>query len=269
MSDERISLADLKANKHGLVVKTNDKDHDLILPEYAEFKYGNGKQSYRYGRRLARLVRKHVNEREIMVTSSGYGFVPPAAHSLVSPFLSEWEGARAFKVFRRTVSNGDYASMSIKDRQKAMSAHSLAVETPIAGKTVISLDDVRVTGVHEKAMDECLMTRGAKQVIHAYIIDAFAVKDNPATEAMLNASGVKSTGELLKVANSRHFLPNARFCKRVLSMETDEMSWFLSQIPLWLRHWLVDATVQDNLGEVSSYRDGVARLHATVLGMSV
>lgn len=262
----RLSLTRLSRDSSGLRLHATPGCPDVSLPEYSQFKYGDGVVSQRYGAALADLILPRFQGREVMVTSSGWGFVPPAAHSLVRHFVARASRHDVkvipFRVMRSTVSNGDYASMTLEERQKAMRGHALSVDPDVdlTGTIVVALDDVRVTGVHEVAMDECLRAAGAAHVEHAYVVDAWEVREDPSTEAVLNASGVRSAQALLGLTLQWGFAPNARFCKRVLGMEEDQMEQFLNTAPLWVSDWIESAVGLDRLDQYDAYAAGAARL---------
>lgn len=244
----------------------------LDLVEYSQFKYGDGAISQVYGRALAQLLAPRLlgESRPVVVTSSGFGFAPPAAHSLVAPFVEALGAAgvetTVARVFRSSLSNGDYAAMTLEQRQAAVSSRSLSVSPQLGGALVVALDDVRVTGVHEVAMDECLRAGGAGDVLHAYVVDAWDVREDPSTEAVLNASGVVGDDQLLEVALGESFIPNARFCKRVLGMEEARMRRFLALGPGSLREWMLSVVTMDAMDSAAAYRDGCRRFRGLLEG---
>lgn len=264
----RLALASLTRDAQGALTTVARHGGAVDTAQYSDFKYGDGYAATQYGAALAAVVLQHLGtERPLHVTSSGYGFVPPAAHALVEPFTATARtlGAEVhpFRVLRSTVSNGDYAAMTLDQRRQAMSAHALSVhDHDLTGAVVVALDDVRVTGVHEQAMDECLWAAGAAQVHHAYIVDAWDVRQAPAVEAALNAASVADDAALVALTRSAHFVPNARFCKRVLSMGAPQMRAFLSAAPAWVGEWVASAAVMDGLDRYPAYRGGMEVLRA-------
>lgn len=267
---ERFALACLSRGPAGLrTIPAAAARVDLV--EYSRFKYGDGAVSAVYGRQLAELMAPTLTHLDgpLVVTSSGFGFAAPAAHSLVAPFVAALAdaGVRACtaRVHRSSVSDGDYAAMSLEQRRAAMSSRALSVSAMPPGALVIAVDDVRVTGVHETAMDECLRAGGARDVMHSYIVDAWDVREDPATEALLNASGVTTDAQLLDLAHSERFLPNARFCKRVLGMPEPRMQRFLALGPSWLPVWIESVITGDSLDSVGALRGGCAVFRGMVV----
>lgn len=190
--------------------------------------------SERAAEELVRQLRELVDAAWRMLTSSGYANVPPAAASLTTPMVlalrDHGYDARPFRVQRAAMTDGDYAKMYLADRRAALSSEGLHVDERI--------DDVRMTGVHETALDHCLRNAGARNITHAYILDAYSARRDPRTEATLNQLGAASTSELLSIANDPVFYPNARFCKRILAMRPEAMAATLRDLPGWVVNWL-------------------------------
>lgn len=263
-TDLRSALSYLGRDRSGLHLSSTTHADLVDLALYSRFKYGDGLASMIYGSAMADLVLPTLPlDVRVLVTSSGFGFIPPAAHSLVASFVGEMRqevggSVEEFRVLRSTVSNGDYASMSLHERQAAMSHHALSVDPSanLEDAYVVALDDVRVTGVHEQAMDACLRAAGAKTVHHVYVVDAWEVRQDPGIEALLNASAIQSTDDLLTLAKAPYFMPNARFCKRVISMSPAEMYRFLDQAPASLVEWIGNAIDVDDLTQYNAYAAG-------------
>lgn len=239
---------------------------DVNFADYSKFKYGDGKYSAQYGRALARLALPLIPKKvsTIFVTSSGFSFVPPAAHSLVYPFVEELkrlgvEEVYPFKVERTSISNGDYAKMTKEQRNKELSAKNLFVDysVDLTDAFVISLDDVRITGTHEKALDNTLKEAGASTVKHLYVLDAWDERKNPHTEAALNLFSIKEVEDFIATVNVPHFTPNARFCKHVINLPAPEMAVVLRALRSWVTLWIDGAIEADSLANYPAYAKGV------------
>ena len=267
---QRIALAALARTPEGALTTQGRHGGAVDTAQYSGFKHGDGAAATLYGAALAAATLRQVGTgARLHVTSSGFGFVPPAAHGLVDPFVrtARTLGAdvTAFRVIRSTVSNGDYAAMTLQERQDAMKSHALSVhDHDLDGAVVVALDDVRVTGVHEQSMDECLRAAGAAVVHHAYIVDAWDVREDPAVEAALNASSFTEDSALAALTWAPAFTPNARFAKRVLKMEGGQMEAFLSSVPVWVGEWVQAAAQLDRLAQYSAYRPGVEVLQGVL-----
>lgn len=247
--------------------------------DYSRFKYGDGLISIAFGRALAdrfhEVVQPHDGER-IFVTSSGYGAVPPAARSLVAPFLARMRRLapgvelNPLRVHRLGISPGDYATMNAADRALAVGAKSMHVDPRIdvAGARVIALDDIRVTGTHELAMDGCLNEAGASWIDHLYVVDAHAAAGRPSLESDLNSVAAATVEDLLAIVDGPRFVPNARLAKRVVTMDASDQVRFLTSVPPEVVAWILDAVDRDGLDHVAAYATGVRRLGVTAAALA-
>lgn len=123
---------------------------------------------------------------------------------------------------------------------------------------MIAVDDVRVTGTHENALDACLSEAGARRVDHLYVLDAFAVRNDPRTESAINRASVRDVEGLLMMAAHLAFVPNARYAKTVVLLADSDRRQFLREAPADVLSWVRDAVLADGLAQVPAYADGAS-----------
>ncbi|HWC24715.1 MAG TPA: phosphoribosyltransferase family protein [Flexivirga sp.] len=257
MSKKRICLTKL-ASEHGL------PDAALVdARSYSRFKHGDAAVARRFAVALAALAARRLDERPVLVTTSAFAQVPPAAYSLLIPFVQHLRLLRpdlqvgTFRITRRGVSNGDYSRMTREDRRASIGAGDLTPGRDVTGAVVLALDDIRVTGNHERAMDRCLTKAGVAEVRHLYVVDAAAFAECPQIESVLNEAAMGGAAELLDIAAGRRFVPNARLCRRVLALPVDELRDFVERAEPTLLGWLSAAVEHDGLARVPAYEDRV------------
>lgn len=230
---------------------------------YSRFKHGDAAVARRFAVALAVLAAQRLPSRPVLVTTSAFAQVPPAAYSLLAPFVQQLRMLRpdlevgAFRIARHGVSNGDYSRMTVADRRGAIGAGDLTPERDVEGTFVLALDDIRVTGNHELAMDRCLVAAGVAEVWHLYVVDAQRFAGSPQVESALNEAAIDGADDLLEIAASRRFVPNARLCRRVLSLPVDQLRDFVDRATPSLLGWLDAAVVHDRLEQVPAYAERV------------
>lgn len=272
--DERIALAHLTSSPLSIIVTNEVEGQPIVdLSSYGRFKHGDGAVSRRYGQGLGKLAATYLDpSRPVLASTSGYGHVPPAATSLLPEFVETLReagfDAEPFRIRRSSMTNGDYAKMSLSARKKALSGEALSVDGDLVfgDAQVVALDDVRVTGVHEEAVDACLRASGAKDIEHMYVIDAWTARNEPEVESLLNQSGVLSTTALLALAREESFLPNARFCKRILTLTEVSLRDALYKLPAWVLEWMDNAITMDEYATYPAYADGVEVFREVIWG---
>ncbi|MEB2527269.1 phosphoribosyltransferase family protein [Kocuria rosea] len=272
---ERLSLGRLTTG-HPLLTIVPDQGPAPAITDYSRFKHGDGALSAVYGNMLAEAFVPRALESgtsHLAVTSSAFGFAPPAAHSLLAPFVSrarQIAGRRItfvpFQVVRSAISDGDYALMGSAERVSALSRQPLSVEpsADLAGVPVVVLDDVRVTGAHEAWIESAIVRAGAREVSHLYLVDAYDLRREPDVESVLNRSGVLNLTDLVRLSHQRMFIPNARVCKWVVSASPQEQEDFVACAPIWVTDWILRAALLDNLASYPAYRAGTARMESMV-----
>ncbi len=230
---------------------------------YSRFKHGDAAAGRRFAVALAALAARRLDERPVLVTTSAFAQVPPAAYSLLIPFVQHLRLLRpdlqvgTVRITRRGVSNGDYSRMTPRDRRASIGASDLAPERDITGAVVLALDDIRVTGNHERAMDRCLTDAGVAEVRHLYVVDAAGFADCPQVESVLNEAATGGAAELLDIAAERRFVPNSRLCRKVLSLPHDELRAFARGADPSLLGWLSAAIEHDRLAQLPAYEKRV------------
>lgn len=235
-------------------------EHALVdAVGYSRFKHGDTAVARRFGMALAALAAGQLDAGPVLVTTSAFAKVPPAAYSLLAPFVQQLRLLRpdleigTFRISRRGVSNGDYSRMTIADRRDAIGAGDLTPERDISDAFVLALDDIRVTGNHERVMDRCLRAAGVRTVWHLYVVDAGPYARSPQIESVLNEAAIDGVEDLLTIVSGRRFVPNARLCRRVLALPLEQLRAFVRQADPSLLAWLSAAIEHDGLSVVSAY----------------
>ncbi len=268
LGEFRYALARLRAADGGLPAAGHGP---VEAQAYSRFKHGSGNVAAHFAQLLARQYADHHDLHDgqrVWVTGSGFAAVPPAATALVQPFVAALRelvpgvDARALRVHRSGRSPGDYASMSPADRDAALRDDAMYIGgcVDLHGELIVALDDIRVTGNHERAMNACLTAAGAGWIDHLYLVDAAAFATFPQMEASLNVVAVAGVEQLLAIVSSPDFTPNARMCRRVLTLPADELETFVAGAPALVIDWIGWAVQADHLSMIDQFADGAAQL---------
>jgi hypothetical protein len=257
-------------NHHLGEVEITQKAEDLQLQiagdfttiaEYSRFKFGDGEVAHKYGSMLGTLAVSGAlgtsSRDQIFVTSSAYRVAPPASESLLEPFLGAAEQAapnatlERFKISKARMATHNYAGMSFEQRSKTLQDDLILPEgLSLEGKRVVVLDDIRVTGLREAALQQLLSNAGVEHAAFCYVLDVPAGKDYPQTEAIININAVKTIDDVLQLAQQPNFVPNVRMCKFLLSRPVSEIESFLGKVPEQVARTIIHYVREDNLREV-------------------
>jgi hypothetical protein len=190
-----------------------------------------------------RLVRPHLgqafldrnprlaHEPRLLIASSPYRRVPTAANTLAARFGTVLNAARAGRglspaplvhIERMTVSSGDYGTLSAEARIRLMAVNALSFDRlrPYAdGTHLIVIDDVKVTGAHQRCLTRASETLPLRSRTFLYIA-AFdgtsAERLDPTLEDRLNHAVISTLDDLAGIVKDSHFSWNVRVCKFLL-----------------------------------------------------
>jgi hypothetical protein len=145
-------------------------EHDLpfLKEDYSKFKHGSKTVARQFGKIMAKrfwnqVLKNNLPDKQIIVYPSPYNFIPTATFVLKDYFikyLNEYlveanlppvmEG----KIYRSNSYITDYGTMSQEERLKAISDDRFHIDSTLAkDKILLFIDDIKVTGSHEKMID--------------------------------------------------------------------------------------------------------------------
>ncbi|KAK1573285.1 PRTase ComF-like protein [Colletotrichum navitas] len=174
------------------------------------------------------------------------GSLPTAATTFESAFcqyLNRYlaaEGAYAVlsvPILKATSASqsGDYATMSDADRENLMNnEHFTFDRQAIQGMVVLNLDDIYITGGHERAIRRTFKEETAAgrhhDVYYLYIAKLANTKIDPAIETRLNEVAVPQFKDFKSIIEGPMFIIENRFVKRMLKAGSVELKGLLSSL---------------------------------------
>jgi hypothetical protein len=213
--------------------------------DYSKFKYGSKRVSRLYGTELGDKFVKNlyirddlakIGDQDIVVCSAPYKFIPVASTILkdyfISSFNKEWCKEHS-PVIDMKVSRGhsyyeDYGAMSEEERDKAINSDDFYIDAEIIkDKTLILIDDIRISGSHERRMvtllEKANFTGNVFFVYYASLIG----KHDPTIENKLNYAFVKNVLSIDSIVKNDEFIFNTRVVKFLLSSPEEEFKPFI------------------------------------------
>lgn len=252
-------------------IDTPTTTEGIICPvEYSRFKYGDGEAANTYGTMLAEktLEEEIVGNGRYAVTSSGYKVTPPASHSMLASFVDKLRQASPktvltpFKINRGVLTQGDYASMGAAEREEIMEKNGLSMPEDFDNSVdgVIALDDILVTGSHERMLHKLFIRSGLSEtpISYAYILKVEDDNTDPRVEAEINHCAIRSLSHVAQLSRETSlFVPNARICKMVVSSDQASIEEFCSSVDDSVLETILRYIEGDELHEMDTYRSGV------------
>ena len=250
MKIETFALHHLSTQNEQIVVDPASFDPHFDSLAYSNFKHGDGKATQNYGEALAELVQAcgaTSSGEQLFISGSAYEFVPTAAAHLAASLSQALrrQGVRTtyFHTGNKAVSakgdvpTGDFSSMTAEQRAAVLAVNRPCLDTEtqtmIDGGKVITVDDIRMTGAHERTLLELFEATGVETSLFCYIavFDAVQGAKSSQVEAKINQKHVHDLSDLSQIANQKPFLPNARVSRFVLGASSEDCLLYTSPSP--------------------------------------
>jgi len=220
---------------------------DFDAAAYSRFKFGDEQQACLFGTALAEgfireVLSKHKIDQQIVVISSPYSFIPTATFAMKNYFvfrLNRWLAehdlavVQETKVHRTITYKDDYGELNAEQRMKLIGNDSFHIDADfLKGKTLLFLDDIKITGSHERMIAKMIQKYGLDNDIYMlYFAELVNMDIHPNIENYLNYYEVKSIFDLDSIINSGNFCINTRIVKYILNYEHESFCIFLQNKP--------------------------------------
>jgi len=210
--------------------------------DYSKFKFGDKRIARKFGQDLAEGfiydVLPDIETDKLVVISSPYCFIPTATFAMKDYFvqalnlhlaMNDLDVVEEAKIHRTITYKEDYGALSAEDRFKLIGADHFHIDASfMEGKTLIFLDDIIITGSHEKVIRRMLEQYNVKSdCVFAYFAELANEKIHPKIENDLNFAFVKDLYTLDKVIKNEQFLFNTRTVKFMLNSNPAEFLNFI------------------------------------------
>jgi len=210
---------------------------------YSRFKFGDDRVARDFGYHLADGFIAHVLETrmitsQLVVISSPYSFIPTATFAMKDHFvcrLNRWlaeQGApvvQETKVHRTVTYKEDYGELDAAQRMALINNDKFHIDASfLKGKALIFLDDIKITGSHERMILKMIEEFGLTNEIHMLYFAELINRDiHPNIENHLNYYKVRSIFDLDDIINSGHLVLNTRTVKYILNYDHAGLCIFL------------------------------------------
>lgn len=133
------------------------------------------------------------------------------------------------KVHRNVTYKEDYGELNAEDRMNLIGNDRFQIDKEfIRGKTLLFIDDIKITGSHEKMILKMINDYGLNNEIHLlYFAELINRNIHPNIENQLNYHFIKSIFDLEDIIKSGYFKFNTRVVKYMLNYESSTFTIFL------------------------------------------
>lgn len=253
---------------------------------YSKFKYGSSWEAFAFGielgRELSKWVKDHCNMGDhVMISGAPFNKIPVASTALAKfacMYLQiNWKDItfETFKIDRAHSYDVDYGKMSAEQREALISKDVFKTDVNyLQGKHVVFIDDIIITGAHEKNMEKMVAEMGLKSLtppVYAYYAALEDSKCCPSIEADLNYAFIQEGGgnfasfvETAKLTQNNLEL-NTRAVKFILALPEEELLKVVSVMEGKTKRDLIAYTYANGYNVNSKYKDNCRLLRNTLI----
>lgn len=211
--------------------------------EYSRFKFGDDVVAEKFGIGLAagfikKMLSINAITNQIVVISSPYSYIPTATFAMKHYFVyevnkwlveNELPVVQETKIHRTITYKEDYGELNAEERIKLIGNDSFHIDKYfLEGKTLIFLDDIKITGSHERMIYKMLKAYGLDNDVYLlYFAELTNKSIHPNIENYLNYFSVKSIFDLENIIKTDRFAINTRLVKYILNADHDFFKIFI------------------------------------------
>ncbi len=167
-------------------------------------------------------------------------------------------------IHRAVTYNDNYAQLSLEERRRLLSDDARYMNVAFAqGKTLVFVDDVRITGTHEHKLSDMLGDLG---LINPVVFATYAAYTGvePAVEHELNHVQVRDALCVAELAQERGWQVTTRGLRLLLECDTATFEQVLARLPLHRRYEVYHGAIVKAYSTHPPYAQNFAALRASL-----
>lgn len=247
----------------------NTESFGFYPGDYSRFKFGDEAVARHYGTALADgFIKQHLSVtpvlQQLVVVSSPYSFIPTATFAMKNYFvfrLNRWLAENGLpvvqetKVHRTITYKEDYGELDAAQRIKLIGNDSFHIDSAfLAGKTIVFLDDIKITGSHERMIMKMVEAyRLTNDIYTLYFAELTNKNIHPNIENYLNYYAVKSITDLKSIIQGGSFFINTRIVKYILNYPFEECCLFIQDMQPAFINLLYDMALGNGYHTIEAY----------------
>lgn len=254
----------------------NEHNFSFCSEEYSRFKFGDGQVARKYGTELAmgfiqNCLKNETEVPQLVIISSPYAFIPTATFVMKNHFvycLNKWLAANQFpvvqetKIHRTITYKEDYGELDAAQRMALIGNDTFHIDAEfLKGKTLVFLDDIRITGSHEKMILKMATQYGIKNKAWLlYFAELTNARVHPRIENYLNHAFVQTLFDLTTIVNGVDFQINTRVTKFLLNADPAIFNLFIQDQSMAFVELLLDMAIGNQYHNIEAYKDNLNKL---------
>lgn len=258
--------------------------------EYSKFKFGESHIAKQYGIELFDYFKEnHLPDLisfhdRFLIYSSPYTQIPTSSFYLAQYFFDSFRlylnqnkktdiKIEFCKIKRCQTYTDDYGAMTAEERYKLIKNDTYElVDVPSKTDVSIFIDDISITGTHQKVVENLLKENGIEtKSIFIYYAKLINSEICPSFENILNYSFMNDFRRLLEIILSDTYKITTRTTKYILSLQTENLYHLIEQVTLRERcsilNELVSKSYENKYNKIELYKSNLKILKLRVEGL--
>jgi hypothetical protein len=203
--------------------------------EYSRFKHGSDTIARKFGYELADgfiadCLSKHYKGEQIVIMPGAYSYIPTASFRMKKYFVDKlnlylfennYPVTEETKIYRTVSYREDYGEMSAERRYNLIKNDIFYIDKKfIENKTILHLDDIKITGTHERIIVDMLKNNDLDNTCYMLYFAGLENKQiHPNIENYLNHKYVKNLDDINSIIKNELFKFNTRVVKYILNSD--------------------------------------------------
>ena len=249
--------------------------------KYSKFKYGDDSIAKEFGNALAEgFIENYLSVNPIIeqmvVISSPYAFIPTATFGMKNYFvfrLNRWLAehnlpvVQETKVTRSITYKEDYGELDEAQRLSLIGNDTFQIDREfLRDNVLIFLDDIRITGSHERMITKMLKEYNVENETHLlYFAELINRNIHPNIENFLNYYYVKSIFDLEGIIKNERFSINTRIVKFILSSEPNSFKIFIQNHSDSFLELLYNMAIGNSYHTIEAYQENLKTINSELI----
>lgn len=253
---------------------TSKQDVPFSPVEYSRFKFGDQSAAKKMGFALAdAFFKAHAADlvlNQTVVVPSPYSYVKNAASCMAHYFYKrinhllaehldthvEWN-----LISRKLSYTSDFGFLDEKQRKALLEGDSFFFNSAfLKGKTVILIDDVFITGTHEKKLRQQIDLNCEPAKVFFLYFGKKSGADFPEVEAYLNFAGISDVRDYINIINENNYEILIRPIKYLMNLSEQDFAILIKEAPVKFLARLYYLAIAENYFRVVAYQDNFVTL---------
>lgn len=247
----------------------NLEDCPFDIKDYSKLKFGDRIIAKQFGYELAEsFYNTHTDvllAEDCVVISSPYNYIKNAATIMTEYFIERLnqllvnacgKSVEYTTIHRKVSYTADYGFLSKEKRKSLLNNDEFYINKDfVKGKTIIFVDDVKITGTHEDKLKDILDETSLNNIGHFFLYYANYSGNQPDIESKINFASAKTDKDFSDLLTNKNAEMIIRPIKYIMSLEEDKFSRIITSLGFYYSYKLYNACLAEGYYKIPQYQN--------------